>query len=199
MRGLLLLLLLLLPSVALAGDYVCGNATKLERFSPSVDATKVPPCSAPFVLSPLPDDEAIVTAQRNLYRTMNQASTLHHLKVVDGFMVEMTQEEKDAVDAPIEQKKAATDIANNEIKTNEVCANHTLQQITDYWKGPGGKQAQLQTTIATLDSAIAAVAGGTAKTALLASRDALAAHMTMFINDSELQWRYICSRTFVRP
>ena len=147
MRGLLLLLLLLLPSVALAGDYVCGNTTKLERFSPSVDATKVPPCLAPFVLSPLPDDEAILTAQRNLYRTMNQASTLHHLKVVDGLMAEMTQAEKDAVDAPINQKKEATDIADNEIKTNEVCANHTLTEITAYWKGPGGKQEQLQATV----------------------------------------------------
>ena len=94
---------------------------------------------------------------------MNQASTLRHLKVVDGFMVEMTQAEKDAVDAPIEQKKAATDIANNEIKTNEVCANHTLTEITAYWKGPGGKQEQLQATVTAMDTAIAAVAAGAAK------------------------------------
>ena len=40
---------------------------------------------------------------------------------------------------------------------------------------------------------------GPAKTAIQAARDALATHMTMFINDSELQWRYICSRTFVKP
>ena len=114
-------------------------------------------------------------------------------------MVQMTQAEKDAVDLPLQQQAAAVTVAQNEIKTNEVCANNTLAEITAYWKGSGGKQEQLQATITTLDTAIAAVATGTAKTALTAARDALVAHMTMFINDSELSWRYLCSRTFVRP
>ena len=196
---LFLLFLLIMPSVAFGADIVCGNSTKLERFTPSTDATKVPPCPAPFVLSSLPDDEVIITAQRDLYRTMSQSGTLRHLKVINGLMEVMTETEKAEVDAPINQKKAATDIANNEIKTNEVCANHTLTDITAYWKGPGGKQAQLQATIADMDTAIAAVATGTAKTALTKVRDGVVAHMTMFINDSELQWRYICSRTFIKP
>ena len=43
-------MLFLVSSRAIAGDFVCGDATKLERFTPSVDPTQVPPCPAPFVL-----------------------------------------------------------------------------------------------------------------------------------------------------
>ena len=195
MSLLILLLVLVLPTLAWAGDWVCGDATKLERFTPSVDASKVPPCPAPFVLSPLPDDEAIVTAQRTLYASLPP----RHLKVIDGLMAEMTQAEKDAVDLPAQQHAAAVAVAHAEIQGNEVCANNTLTEITAYWKGTGGKQEQLQATIVPLDSAIAALAPGPAKTAIAAAREAIVVHMTMFVNDAELQWRYICSRAFVRP
>ena len=190
---LLVLVFLVVPGLVWAGDRVCGDATKLHRFTPSVDATHVPPCPTPFIVSEIP--EAQVVPQRALYASVPP----RHLKVIDGLMAEMTQAEKDAVDLPGQQQAAATAVAKQEIATNEVCANHTLPEITAYWKGPGGKQEQLQATIATLDSAIAAVTAGPAKTAIQAAREAIAAHMTMFINDSELQWRYICSRTFVRP
>ena len=52
----------------------------------------------------------------------------------------MTQAEKDVVDAPIEQKKAAIDIANNEIQTNEVCANHTFNRLRRTGKGQVGNK-----------------------------------------------------------
>ena len=191
--GLLCGLLLLLPGWVAAEDFVCGDSTKLYRYTPSVDPTKVPTCPASFLLSQIPEMQLVPQAQ--LYATV----PAKHLKVVAGLMVEMTQPEKDAVDLPAQQHAAATAVAKNEIATNEVCANNTLPEITAYWKGPGGKQEQLQATIATLDSAIAAVTAGPAKNAIQAAREAIAAHMTMFINDSELQWRYLCSRTFVRP
>ena len=40
---------------------------------------------------------------------------------------------------------------------------------------------------------------GAPRTAMQKGYDAVLIHMTMFINDSELQWRYICSRTFIKP
>ena len=193
----LCIFMFLSTGIASGEDFTCGDTTKLHLYSHAVDPTLVPVCPAPFLLSEIP--EAQIPTQRDLYRTHATAGTVRHLKVVDGLMVEMTQAEKDAVDLPLQQQAAAVTVAQNEIKTNEVCANNTLQEITAYWKGPGGKQEQLQATITTLDTAIAAVATGTAKTALTAARDALVAHMTMFINDSELSWRYLCSRTFVRP
>jgi hypothetical protein len=189
-----LAVLVLLVAQAEAGNWVCGDTTKVHRYTQSVDATKVPACPVPFVVSEIP--EADIPAQDAL-----AASVPHrHLKVADGpprLMVEMTQAEKDAVDAPAQAQAAAKEVAKSEMQTNQICANNTLPEITAYWKGPGGKQESLQATIVTLDTAIAAVTTGPAKTALVASRDALVAHMTMFIDTSELLWRYLCSQTFV--
>ena len=54
--------------------------------------------------------------------------------------MEMSHAEKDAVDLPLQQQKEAVAVAQNEIKTNEVCANNTLAEITAYWKGPGASK-----------------------------------------------------------
>ena len=43
------------------------------------------------------------------------------------------------------------------------------------------------------------VDGTATGTSLCYGGPTLVAHMTMFINDSELAWRYLCSRTFIRP
>lgn len=193
--SLIVLLIVFSPGLVYPSNYVCGDTTKLGYYAQGVDPSAIPPCPPPFTVDTAGVPEAAIPAQDVLYTTVPP----RHLKVVAGLMVEMTQAEKDAVDLPAQQHAAAVAVANAEIQGNEVCANNTLTEITAYWKGPGGKQAQLQTTITTLDTAIAAVAAGPAKTAILAAREAIVAHMTMFINDSELQWRYICSRTFVKP
>ena len=166
---------------------------RLGYYAQGIDPSTIPSCVLPLTVAEVP--EAQIPSQNQLYAAVPKK----HLKVIDGLMVEMTQAEKDAVDLPAQQHAAAVAVATAEIQGNEVCANNTLTEITAYWKGPEGKQAQLQTTVATLDSAIAAVTAGPARTAIQAARDALVAHMTMFINDSEFQWRYICSRTFVKP
>ena len=193
--GMVIMVAMVLWREAAASNYVCGDMTKLGYYAQAIDPSKIPPCLPPFTVDPAGVPEAEIPAQDTLYRTVPP----RHLKVVDGLMVEMTQAEKDAVDAPLILHQQAVAVAQAEIQGNEVCANNTLQEITAYWKGPGGKQEQLTATIATLDAAIAAVTAGPAKTAILAAREAIVAHMTMFINDSELQWRYICSRTFVKP
>ena len=136
MRWLLALIMTLaLCGAAVASNYVCGDATKLGYYAQGVDPSAIPACAPPFHRGTAGVPEAAIPAQTPLYNTVVH----RHLKVVAGLMVEMTQAEKDAVDAPINQKKEATDIANNEIKTNEVCANNTLTEITAYWKGAGGK------------------------------------------------------------
>jgi hypothetical protein len=111
-------------TLADAGDWVCGDTTKLDRFTASVDATKVPACPAPFLLSEIP--EAQIPAQRTLYASLPP----RHIKVVDGLMVEMTQAEKDAVDAPLLLEEAAVEQAKEELNTQEYCATKTLEQIT---------------------------------------------------------------------
>jgi hypothetical protein len=204
---LLVLALLLAPMLAHAGDFVCGTdvvsatSPSLHRFTASVDPTRVPPCPAPYTLYGVPETPpTLIQDQRDLY-----ASVPHrHLKVVGGLMVEMTQAEQDLVDAPAQAQAAAEAVAKQEVTSNEICANHTLPEITAYWKAPTGstppsKQAQLQATIKTLDDAIVLVNAGPPKTAILAARDALVAHMTMYIDSLELVWRYMCSRTFIAP
>ena len=194
MRVLLsLTILLIAASVAHAGYYICGDTTKLGYYAQGIDPARVPPCAPPFLLSELPD-EATIAQQDTLYRTVGPK----HLKVLDGLMVEMTQAEKDIVNQPTPEQAAAS-VARNEMKTNEVCANHTLPEIDAYWKGPGSKQAQLQTAMGTFQTAINALAAGPPKTALQASYDALLLHMTMFIDNSNLIWRYVCSHGYVQP
>ena len=119
-----------------------------------------------------------------------------YLKVVAGYAELLSSGEMDTVDAAIAAAKAPYVVAQEEVNTNDVCANNTLAQIDTYWTT---KQSQLQATITALDTAIAALSAGAAKTAIQAARDAIVAMDTMFIQNSNKDWRYTCSRTFLRP
>ena len=169
---------------------------RLEWYAEGLDPARVPTCPPPSAITKLPDDDPVVLAQQ---AALYQAVPKKYLKVVMERMQEMTQAEKDTVDAPAQARAAATAVATQEMKTNEVCANHTLQQITAYWKGPGGKQEQLQAFIATLDTAIATVPAGNPKDALIAARNGLVAVMTLVVDDGERSWRFVCSHLFVSP
>jgi hypothetical protein len=127
MRQRLSLVLVLLGGLAcpvFAGDFVCGDATQLQQFTPSSDPTKVPACPAPFLLSEIPEPE--IPAQRTLYASLPP----RYLKVVDGLMLEMTQEEKDDVDAPHKAEAALVQEAKKEQAEQEYCSIKTLQQVT---------------------------------------------------------------------
>lgn len=187
---------LLWCSTVLASSYVCGDATRLAWYGEGIDPARVPACPAPYVASKLPDNDPAVLAQQ---AALHKAVKPKYLKVVAERMVEMTQPEKDTVDAPAQVQAAATAVAKNEIAANEVCANNTLPQITAYWKGPGGKQAQLQTAMGTFQAAIAALTAGPAKTALQAAYDALLLHMTQFVDDGERSWRFVCAHGALSP
>ena len=86
------------------------------------------------------------------------------------------------------------------MKQSDVCKDRTLPEITAYWKGPGGKQEQLQTAMIAFQNAINALTAGTPpRLALQAAYDALFLHMTQFIDDGERSWRYVCAHGFVQP
>lgn len=195
-------LLFVLYTRAFASYYVCGHAVvsaaqpSLGYYAPSLDPSKVPPCQPPYILTPLPDDETVIAQQDTLYNTIPNK---RHIKVVDGRMVEMTQAEKDAVDLPGNQQKAANEAARNEMKVNPVCANNTLPEIDAYWKGPGSKQAALQASMTTFQTSINAMTAGTAKTAMQNAYNAMLLVMNQFIDDSNLSWRSVCSHQYVQP
>jgi hypothetical protein len=144
-----------------------------------------------------------------------------YLKVVPdpptagGLATLMTPAEMQAVDDFAAQQAAPRIVADNEVKNNEVCANNTLQQISDYWVGPApeSKKSQLTAQIAAVDALIATwdtkitpLAAGAPKDAMIAARaavkgirDADVFFMNMMTQSFELIWRYTCSRTYLRP
>jgi hypothetical protein len=145
----------------------------------------------------------------------------HYLKVVPdpptagGLAVLMTATEMQDVDNYAAQQAAPRIVAENEVKNNEVCENHTLQQISDYWigTGPESKKSQLTAQIAavdallaTWDTKIAPLTAGAPKDAMVAARNAVKGirdsdvfFMNMMTQSFELIWRYTCSRTYLRP
>lgn len=144
-------LCLAFPALAHAEAIICGNTTQLYYFYASIDPTKVPTCPGPFIKTVLAKN--VTASQRTLYDSITRKD---YIKVVDGLMVEMSQPEKDAVDAAI--------IANNpvkpyldEIAVNNLCDTATLATVV----------SRIDTIQTSLQADIDAVTNiATAKTAL---------------------------------
>jgi hypothetical protein len=146
--------LLLLPCLAAADDFVCGDATHLTRYLPSVDPTTVTDGTCTAVA------EANLPAQRTLLQTIPR----RYLKVVNGAAVEMTQGEKDAVDALLATQQAALQAFRDEIATDDLCGAAAMADIN----------TRLTTIRANLQTAIDAITNiATAKTALGQMADTL--------------------------
>lgn len=183
MKSILVLLFVLLTySISEAGYYLCGkadvvvNVPTLFYYRAGIDPSVVPVCPAPYTLTELTTN---IQAQEALYNTTPNKL---HLKVVAGVLTLMTPEEQAIVDAPriaLQAKRAA---AKAEIEGNNICANNTLAEISAYWDA---RQAELQT-------AVGPVPAGATKQAIIAT-------MTLLIDSNRQLWRYICSRTVVRP
>jgi hypothetical protein len=130
----LLLLLLLWTTPALAWDFVCtgtrphcANTDGLNGYLRGLDLHEVtnPACT------PIPDEPSTLTqTQRDLIATVaaSHPNGRCHLKVVSGLAAEMTQGEKDAVNAAIQavldEQQAYEDAATN----NDLC-NATLAEL----------------------------------------------------------------------
>lgn len=129
--GLALLLALLMGGIAQAEQVVCGDTTQFQRLYSS-DPTKV--TDATCTVHPKPTSQAqrdAQEAQRVLAETFQAAGTLRYLKVVDGWIVEKTQAEKDAVDAALAAQEALAVQYQQELTTQDLCSPVLLQQITD--------------------------------------------------------------------
>lgn len=187
----------MLPALAHSAAVICGDTSVHTDATPtvkyyygSIEASLAPACSSPYTqytLTKSSPGSATVAAQTTLWNTVAHK----YLKVSAGLMVEMSGGEKASVDTGIQNAQQPAIDAGAEVSNNPICQNHTLAQISTYWDTT--KQGELQATITTLDTAIAALSAGAPKTAITAARNAIVAHMTMYIDHEELVWRYICS------
>lgn len=119
------LLVLFSPLVAMASNFICGDSTRLEKYTQGVDPALVPVCPGPYLLSgPLLED--VIPAQDALFASVNP----QYIKVVSGLMVEMTAQEKINVDAPRVAQEALRAEFTTELRTQDICssANKALIQ-----------------------------------------------------------------------
>ena len=119
---------------AAAEDFVCGNAAR-PQCAASVGATRyIRSLDPSFVTDPtcfmIP--EASVVAQRALVESMGtpekQPNGRCHLKVVAGLAVEMTQPEKDVVNAAIQAVLDDQQAYEDAVANNDLCSA-TLDQL----------------------------------------------------------------------
>jgi hypothetical protein len=164
---------------------------------------------------------ALINSTVNRGGALGVQPATRYLKVVPdpptagGLAVLMTTAEMQAVDDYTASQAAPRIVAENEVKNNEVCENHTLQEVSDYWigSGPTSKKSQLTAQIAAFDALLATwdtkitpLAAGAPKDAMVAARNAVKGlrdadvfFMNMMTQSFELIWRYTCSRTYLRP
>lgn len=138
----LVMISLLVPFSVSAEDYVCGDATVLTRYQPSVDPTLMPGSVGGKSCS------LIGKAQTATQRTLVQSVPAYYLTVVGGLAVEMTQPDKDAVDASRAAEAAARLALLDVVQTDTFCATADLGTIA----------SRLATRKATKQAAIDAIA-----------------------------------------
>jgi hypothetical protein len=138
MRRWLIVLGLLWPCLVGAEDFVCGDATLMTRYLPSMDPSRVTDGTCTQI------SKANTPAQRALV----QATPPRYLKVVGGLAVEMTQPEKDAVDAASAAQAAVRQLLLDELTTSATCNADTLATVN----------TRLATRKATLDAQIDGIA-----------------------------------------
>jgi hypothetical protein len=157
---LFLAVLLCFPLLTMAEDGVCGDATVMTRYIASTDPSKMPATvgGKPCVL--------ISKANTPAQRALVQATAPHYLKVVGGLAVEMTQGEKDVVDAAEAAAQAVTQAHMDESANNTLCNTATESDITT-------RVNTIHDNIATDIAAVTNIA--TAKTALTSMNDIYAA------------------------
>jgi hypothetical protein len=174
--ALVMLSTLLVPWWVTAEDGVCGDATVMTRYLVSMDPSKMPPAvgGKPCVV--------ISKANTPAQRALVQATAPHYLKVVGGLAVEMTQGEKDVVNAAEAAAQAVVQAHVDETTANTLCNTATESDITN----------RVNTIHDNIGTDIAAVTNiATAKTALTSLNDAYAAAFKQL-------GRCLVARRFVR-
>jgi hypothetical protein len=144
MRNRLMFILLTLVALAItsdvvmANDFVCGDSSKLVRYIYSVDPSTISDGTCTSVA------EASIVSQRALL----VVTPFRYLKVVGGLAVEMTQVEKNAVDAAIAAANAPIQALLDELANSGICNITTL----------AAADAALDARKATLDAQIDGIA-----------------------------------------
>src|SRR5262245_42628628 len=119
--GVCVLLLLALPGLVDADDFVCGDATQMTRYQPSIDPSRVtdPTC---FQIP-----KAETPAQRQLVSTVPS----YYLKVdmTTHLAIEKTQAEKDQVDQQRAAAAAVEQSYRDERAQNDLCNTTLLAEI----------------------------------------------------------------------
>jgi hypothetical protein len=141
-----LAVLLCFPLLTRAEDGVCGDTTVMTRYILSTDPSKMPATAGGKPCVPI--SKAETPAQRALV----QAIPAYHLKVVGGLAVEMTQGEKDVVDAARATTAAAHQLFIDQLN-DTLCNFSTLAQVTSRL---ATRRATLQTQIAARQAAVQA-------------------------------------------
>lgn len=135
---------------------ICGDSNKLFYFEPTVDPTRARVCPEPYVKTVL--SEQSTAGQITYYDTKVAAGEIRYIRVLNGLMEDMTQAQKDAVDAPLiaeAEKKASY---QNEAVNNDFCNEQVLANI----------DAKIEQVNQNLNTAINNVTNvATAKTALM--------------------------------
>jgi hypothetical protein len=139
--------LLCFPLLTRAEDGVCGDTTVMTRYILSTDPSKMPATVGGKACV------AISKADTPAQRALVQAIPAHHLKVVGGLAVEMTQGEKDAVDAARAATAAAHQVFIDQLTNDTLCNFSTLAQVTSRL---ATRRATLQTQIAARQAAVQA-------------------------------------------
>src|SRR5262245_61147810 len=118
---LLLVLLLGLPGLVLGDDFVCGDATQMTRYQPSIDPTRVtdPTC---YAIS-----KEQTPAQRQLVSTV--PSYYLKLDMTTHLAIEKTQAEKDQVDQQRAAAAAVEQSYRDERAQNDLCNTNLLSEI----------------------------------------------------------------------
>lgn len=135
-RLLFFALLLLIPSLGWSSDVICGNGPRRQcadtigatNYHPSVDFAEI---ADPTCVEIPPEPPSITEGQRVLIETVKASHRWGrcHLTIVSGLMAEMTQPEKDVVNAAMQAVEDAEQAKHDEVTQNDFCNSTDWTEI----------------------------------------------------------------------
>ena len=152
--GWLIVVLGVFPALVHAEDMVCGNAARpqygnsvgVTRYLPSIDPSHVADGTCTQI------SKANTPSQRALLQSQTPPGSVKYLKVVGGLAEDMSQPEKDAVDAAITAAAAPRQALVDELASNAACSLSNLQAVITYLDN---RHATIANQIQTLHDATA--------------------------------------------
>lgn len=125
----LLFIVLVNFNLAYGEAVICGDSNKLVYFEPTVDPTRARVCPEPYVKTVLSEEST--AGQIAYYEGKVIAGEVRYIRVLNGLMEDMTQAQKDAVDAPLIAEAERKASYQNEVVNNNFCNEQVLANIDD--------------------------------------------------------------------